>query len=390
MSANPRAPAATAQKVFICYRREETAPHAGRLYDVMVARFGEGNVFMDVELAPGVDFVERITEVVSGCLALIVVMGPSWATMKGEDGRRRIEDPDDFVRLEVETGLARSDVLAIPVLVGGARMPRREDLPPELQAITRRNAQELSEARWRYDVGRLVDTLDELLPDEGRPTAPAPERTPLRSGATNLRLALEGALIAGATSALGRLIAEGVLPFEKAIDNEEPDETRAHIASEVVRRTETLALVGLVLAIWLALRIRRVDPTGPALRGLWLGVLAGAIGGAIWTFPVYLPADKLGFMDRGLIELGASAVSGGLLGALIGSLWRPRRTGTGVAFGALGGLLFQGVVLLTEWTIPTTGERVLSAFLAVALTIGLTLAVMLALDRGEARDRGVT
>ncbi len=70
-------------KVFITYRREETGPHAGRLYDAMVARFGEDNVFMDVDMAPGVDFVERITEAVGACRVLIVVMGPQVGDGRG-------------------------------------------------------------------------------------------------------------------------------------------------------------------------------------------------------------------------------------------------------------------------------------------------------------------
>jgi TIR domain len=156
-------PAPAAPKVFICYRREETAAHAGRLYDAMVARFGEGNVFMDVDMPPGVDFVERITAAVSACQVLIAVIGPAWATLEDDRGEARIADPNDFVRLEVETSLRRPELTLIPVLVAGARMPRPEDLPAELQAITRRNALELSEARWRYDVGRLNETLDHLL-----------------------------------------------------------------------------------------------------------------------------------------------------------------------------------------------------------------------------------
>jgi TIR domain len=136
-------------KVFITYRREETAAHAGRLYDAMVARFGEANVFMDVDMAPGVDFVERITEAVAACHVLIVVMGPRWATVEDEQGRARLADPEDVVRLEVETALRRPDVTPIPVLVAGARMPNREDLPPEVRAITRRNALELDDHRWR-------------------------------------------------------------------------------------------------------------------------------------------------------------------------------------------------------------------------------------------------
>jgi hypothetical protein len=167
---------AAAAKVFITYRREETAAHAGRLYDAMVARFGEPNVFMDVDMAPGVDFVERITDAVAACHVLIVVMGPKWATVEDEQGRARLADPEDFVRLEVETALRRTEVTPIPVLVAGARMPNREDLPPELRAITRRNALELGDQRWRYDVGRLISTLDELLAES--PSVPAsPEDT---------------------------------------------------------------------------------------------------------------------------------------------------------------------------------------------------------------------
>ncbi len=160
-------------KVFITYRRQETAIHAGRLYDAMVVRFGEGNVFMDVDMAPGVDFVERITEAVAACHVLIVVMGPTWATVKNDEGEARLADPEDFVRLEVETALRRRDVTPIPVLVGGAQMPNREDLPEELRALTRRNALELSNLRWRQDVGRLISTLDELLA-ESRPVPGAP------------------------------------------------------------------------------------------------------------------------------------------------------------------------------------------------------------------------
>jgi TIR domain len=168
-------------KVFITYRREESAAHAGRLYDAMVSRFGESNVFMDVDMAPGVDFVERITEAVAACQVLIVVMGPRWATVEDEQGRPRLADPEDFVRLEVETALRRPEVTPIPVLVAGARMPNRQDLPREVRAITRRNALELGDQRWRHDVGRLISALDELLAESS--PAPSP-RSPERDGTT--------------------------------------------------------------------------------------------------------------------------------------------------------------------------------------------------------------
>jgi serine/threonine protein kinase/N-acetylneuraminic acid mutarotase len=153
----------SAPKLFISYRREDTASHAGRLYDAMAARFGEGNVFMDIEIEPGVDFVDLIREVIGACQAFLVIIGPTWATLSNGDSESRIGDKEDYVRLEVETALRRRDVRVIPLLVGGARMPHPRELPEELRALTRRNALELSDLRWRYDVGRLMGTLEELL-----------------------------------------------------------------------------------------------------------------------------------------------------------------------------------------------------------------------------------
>ena len=119
----------SAPKVSICYRREETAAHAGRLYDALAAQFGEPNVFMDIELEPGIDFVDRITQVVGACHVLLVVMGPNWATVSNGEDTACITNEEDFVRLEVEIALERPDVRVIPLLVAGARVPNAEDLP---------------------------------------------------------------------------------------------------------------------------------------------------------------------------------------------------------------------------------------------------------------------
>ena len=121
MSAGAAEGSLPAQRVFISYRRQDSAAYAGRIYDAMVARFGEPNVFMDLDLAPGVDFVERITEAVSACQVLIEVIGPTWATVKDDEGEVRIADPEDFVRLEVEIALTCPEVTVIPVLVAGIR-----------------------------------------------------------------------------------------------------------------------------------------------------------------------------------------------------------------------------------------------------------------------------
>lgn len=371
------APQAQAQKVFICYRREETSAHAGRLYDAMVAAFGEENVFMDVDMAPGVDFERQITEVVSGCVALLIVMGPSWAETTEEGGRRRIDNPGDFVRLEVQTGLDRPDVTPIPVLVDGARMPRREDLPPEIRDIARRNAIELSDGRWSYDVGRLMKALATLMPGDGR--APrqvdraVPEAEPVPLG---WRMVFEGMLVAGVAAAAGRLLGE-------AIPRGQTDAER--IVSITLRRTEALALVGAALAIWLARRAWHTDPIRHLARGFLTGALAGLAGGLLFALWAYLPEDNLGAADRANVELIAIAVSGGILGSLIGWLWRPRRTGPGFIAGLAGGLLFQIPVIATDWENTETAEILLSFGLAAALVAGVALAAMVAGDRAERR-----
>jgi hypothetical protein len=195
---------AATPKVFISYRRGETAGHAGRLYDALAARFGEGNVFMDVEQAPGIDFVDRIGEAVGGCDALLVVMGPGWAG-------RRLAEPGDLVRVEVEAALRRPDVTVIPVLVAGAQMPAPDALPESVRALSRRNAQELSDLRWRYDVGRIVDALAERL--EGSAPEPGRGRRRVLAGAV-AAVVLLGAV--GAVLAVAGVFSGGGDPGQTA------------------------------------------------------------------------------------------------------------------------------------------------------------------------------
>jgi len=117
--------------IFVSYRRRESRDFAGRLYDRLADRFGEGQVFMDVDtIEPGVDFAEEISRAVAACQVLLAIIGPGWLTVTDKRGRRRLDDPDDIVRLEIEAALAR-DVRVIPILVEGAVMPGRPDLPAE-------------------------------------------------------------------------------------------------------------------------------------------------------------------------------------------------------------------------------------------------------------------
>jgi TIR domain len=149
-------------KVFINYRREDAAGYAGRLYEWLSDRFGPDRVFMDISaLRPGADFVQAIESEVAACGAVLVVIGRQWLTCAA-DGRRRLDDPQDFVRLEIASALSR-DVLVIPVLVEGADVPREQELPDDLKPLARRHALEITDERWEYDAGRLIDTLEERL-----------------------------------------------------------------------------------------------------------------------------------------------------------------------------------------------------------------------------------
>jgi hypothetical protein len=168
----------TPGRIFISYRREETAYPAGWLFDRLSEHYG-GQVFKDVDsIEPGDDFVERITEAVASCDVLLALIGDQWLSMTDRRGRRRIDDPDDFVRIEIEAALSRN-VRVIPILVGGARMPSSEELPEGLARLGRRQALELSPARFDFDTGRLVKVLDETLKEvrgdtDAQPTAAAP------------------------------------------------------------------------------------------------------------------------------------------------------------------------------------------------------------------------
>ena len=130
--------------IFISYRREDAPGHAGRLYDVLSSRFGEEQVFMDLSMELGIDFVEHINKAVGSCRLLVAVIGPHWTSTQDAHGRRRLDDPADFIRVEVETGLRRPEVRVVPVLVQGARMPDADELPASLAELTRRNALEVS------------------------------------------------------------------------------------------------------------------------------------------------------------------------------------------------------------------------------------------------------
>lgn len=149
-------------KIFLNYRREDTAGHAGRLYDDLAEHFGADRVFMDIDkIEPGLDFAESIERALDSCDVVLAVIGRHWLTIADGTGARRLDSPDDYVRMELEAALARG-VRVIPVRVQGSEMPSRAQLPPSLAPLARRQAVELSDSRWRYDVSSLASALERL------------------------------------------------------------------------------------------------------------------------------------------------------------------------------------------------------------------------------------
>ena len=164
-------------KFFINYRREDTAPYAGRLYDRLTEHFGADQVFMDIDqIEPGEDFVEVINRKVGACEIAIISIGPNWLGVTDASGKRRLDDEEDFVRMEIIAALERK-IRVVPVLVGGARMPRRRDLPEALAPLARRNAIELSETRFHADVNRLIEAIERARASPQKEAVPSAATT---------------------------------------------------------------------------------------------------------------------------------------------------------------------------------------------------------------------
>jgi TIR domain len=165
--------------IFISYRRDDSEGEAGRLADDLAHRFREESVFMDVNaIQPGRDFRKAIDESIHKCSVLLAILGPGWLESKNGAGQKRLEDENDFVRLEIASALQR-DIAVVPVLVRGARMPRADQLPVDLKELAFRNAVELTHARWKSDVQVLVEALKPCLePYQVAPNPPVVEAKP--------------------------------------------------------------------------------------------------------------------------------------------------------------------------------------------------------------------
>lgn len=154
-------------KVFISYRREDSAGHAGRLHDSLQSHFGSDNVFMDLtDIDSGTNFVDVIRTAIKSSDVVLAIIGNQWLTCSSA-GKRRLDLPNDFVRTEIGMALEHG-VPVIPVLVQGAGMPLAPSLPEPLKQLAVHDAHDISDERWSYDVDRLIAATEKLAGKAGR------------------------------------------------------------------------------------------------------------------------------------------------------------------------------------------------------------------------------
>jgi hypothetical protein len=218
-----------ADKIFINYRRDDSIGMAGRLHDRLAQEFGRDNLFMDVDHIPfGVDFVVHLNNQVAACDAMLAIIGPNWLTAKDEAGQRRLDQPDDFVAIEIAVALAR-DIRVIPVLVDGARMPRASELPDALKPLARRHAAEVRHAHFGQDAQTLIARMrgavgDKAVVEGGREALGDKARGPGRwrvravAGVAAMAVLLLGLWVA--TTFVGNLVERGVHEAEMKWEEE--------------------------------------------------------------------------------------------------------------------------------------------------------------------------
>lgn len=148
-----------APSLFISYRRTDSAGYSGRVHDRLQREFGDNLLFMDVDSIPlGTNFVKMLGEEVAKCDVLLAVIGPGWLEAHDEKGNRRLDNPDDFVRIEIGTALKRG-IPVVPILLEGTQVPKADQLPDDLKELTLRNGLDVRHASFAEDMERLIRGL---------------------------------------------------------------------------------------------------------------------------------------------------------------------------------------------------------------------------------------
>ena len=204
------------QGIFISYRHKDTQGEASRLADDLRAALAGVQIFRDVEtIAPGEDFVVALERALAECSVMLVLIGPIWLETRDAQGRRKIDDPNDWTRLEVTTGLRRG-VRVIPVTCRDAPLPSTDELPEDLRELRRRQAFQLDNDRWRYDFDQLVEKLVQAVGFRraARPSAEAAAPAPAAKAPGWKRWAVGVAVVAGIAAVIASMIEsdDGLLP----------------------------------------------------------------------------------------------------------------------------------------------------------------------------------
>jgi hypothetical protein len=215
--------------IILSYRREDSAGVTGRIFDRLTQEFGTDRVFMDIDSMPaGVDFHDHLQEILEDCGALLVVVGKSWRSQrKGQEAR--IMDPDDWVRIEVETALQRG-IPVVPLLIDGASLPTREQLPESLWPLLRRNALPVDSGRdFHAQLTRLVRDLHLQVDPTGAKTNPVPASTNLQSMTAMPASGVNWKALGRWILLLALIITIGAIAITGAISNRDEDPDLQHL-----------------------------------------------------------------------------------------------------------------------------------------------------------------
>ena len=365
----------TSARIFINYRRADSAGWARQLDSDLSARFGSERVFRDVAIEPGVDFVDHIERVMDVCDVCVTVIGPGWATA-ATGGRRRLDDPGDLVRLEIERALQRPDVDVIPVLVDGARMPGEHELPEGLRPLARRNACELTDSRWDYDVGVLCSRLRHVLGEstvEHEPTRSPGPASDLQTSTASVAGTMLAVVATLAATACAGLAAAGLSASLRG----RGEATWGRLAAYAIERGLIWAIVGAVVAAAVAAAFARARmPLGAAFVGAGAGGLGGAAGGA-----GYMAMKYFGHIDEAdshwVLNLVAIALPGMALAVVLARLAGARAGQTALA--ALTGAALAALL--------NGHNRPLSLTLAAVIVVAAIVASLAVPQQGALRPQ---
>lgn len=303
--------------IFISYRRDDSSIATGHIYDRLTDAFGRSAIFKDVDSIPyGVNFAEHITQVIDKCAVQLVVIGPRWLDATDAQGQRRLDDPTDPVRLEIESAISRG-IPIIPLMVDGASVPAAQSLPTTLRDLPLQNGATIRGTDFNRDLGKVSARLTKWVkPLPG--TVSRPRRSLISAG---LIYALTLALLDIPVAAVGAIWAGSLV--------------RGPSTSGILTLIGFCLVPGIIICFLAGRSAARGSGNFAhgALAGLIAGVLGSLVGGAVFGWLLGTPAANSSASGS------ASSIQGDIEVGLV--LWVIFAVVVGPAIGALGGLVGQ-------------------------------------------------